>query len=224
MVAFQLFGGVRRASVWFFCFLLAWFVCRESVIGYWYEEQKQCFYKVLDHLPEAEAAVPAGAPIVIPDPLLALTFRHYAPENLAARVVFPVDFPAIRRFRGDDSPEENLWAAKDFLYELRIESLADFESSTHQYLMIAGDGNWMLQDLAQHHFKTKRLDINTRAASMGGFTPLARGVPAFYTASWDAASSWNEGPLRVQATPIPFNAANNLPSANWVDVNREDSK
>jgi len=209
---------------------VAWFVCRESVIGYWYEEQKECFYKVLNHLPEAEAEVPAGAPIVIPDPLLALTFRHYAPEDVAARVIFPVDFPAIRKFRGDDSPEENLWAGKDFLYELKIEPLADFENSAHQYLIIAGDGNWMLQDLAQHHFETVRLAINTRAAAMGGFTPLARGVPAFYTASWDQEPDQaleqgldhglnqkleqGQGPA---VTPIPFKAADNLPGANTAD-------
>jgi hypothetical protein len=128
--------------------------------------------------------------------------------------VFPVDFSAVRHFRGDDSPEQNLWAGKDFIYELKIESLAEFERSAHQYLIIAGDGNWMLQDLAEHHFATKRLAINTRAASMGGFTPLARGVPAFYTASWD------EGPREV--TPIPFNAAGNSPAAKPAAANGGD--
>lgn len=212
LVAFQLFGQVRRAGFIFLCFLLAWFACRESVIGYWYEEQKQCFYKVLDHLSEAEAAVPAGAPIAIPDPLLAVTFRHYAPADAAARVVFPVDFPAIRRFRGDDSPEENLWAGRTSLYRLKIEPMADFERSAQAYLIIAGDDNWMLHDLAEHRYHVARLPINTRAASMGGFTPLARGVPAFYTASWN---QWEDGPTIL--TPIPFKAARNLPSATAMD-------
>lgn len=219
LLAFQLFGRLRHGGLVFVCFLLAWFLSRESVIGYWYEEQTQCFYKVLDDLPEAESAVPAGAPIVLPDPLFALTFCHYAPKEVASRVVFPVDFPAVRKFRGDDSPEENLWAGRDLLYELKVEPLADFENSAHQYLMIAGDGNWMLQDLAHHHFKTTRLPINTRAAAIGGFTPLARGVPAFYTASWD------EEPTRVrQVTPIPFKATDNLPSAKPADDNGGDEE
>ncbi len=93
LVAYRLFGNVRKASLVFLCFFFAWFVARESVVGYWYEEQKQCFYKVLDHLPQAELSLPEDAPIVIPDPLLVLTFVHYAPQAVASRVVFPVDFP-----------------------------------------------------------------------------------------------------------------------------------
>ena len=58
----------------------------------------QCFYKFIDRLPQAEAAAPPGSPIVVPDPLMVLTFRHYAPADVAARVVLPLDFPAIRFF------------------------------------------------------------------------------------------------------------------------------
>ena len=181
-IAYRLFGGFRRAGLAFLCFVSAWFLCREAVIAYWYEEQKQCFYKVLDHLPEAERQVPADAPIAIPDPLLALTFQHYAPPQQASRVVFPVDFPAIRHYRGDDSPEENLWAGRNFLYTLPIMPVARFLDSTGEYLVIAGDGNWLLQDLSHHRYPVKRLPINTRAVAIGGFTPLAHGTPVFYTA------------------------------------------
>ncbi len=99
LTAYQLFREVPQAGVVFLCFVMAWFVCRESYVGYWYEEQKQCFYKVLDRIPLADQTVPTNAPIVIPDPLLAPTFVHYAPQPIAARVVFPVDFPAVRFYR-----------------------------------------------------------------------------------------------------------------------------
>ena len=184
LVAYSIFGGMRRAGLVFLGFVLAWFVCRESYVGYWYEEQKQCFYKVIDRLPQAEAYQPSGAPIVIPDPLLVLTFSHYAPPSEAKRVVLPVDFPAVRAYRHDDSPEENLWAGRGYLYEMPIEPLADLVESTSDYLIIASDGNWMLQDFDAHHFPYQRLDIDTRAEAIGGFTPLAKGTPTFYMAQW----------------------------------------
>src|SRR5581483_8070791 len=103
VVAYTVFGHMRRAGVVFLCLMAAWFTCREAVVGYWYHQQKESFYKLLDRLPEALQQVSADAPVVVPDSLLALPLQHYAPANIARRVVFPVDFPAIRRFRHDDS-------------------------------------------------------------------------------------------------------------------------
>ncbi len=215
LVAFEIFGAIPWAPVALLSLVSAWFVCRESYVGYWYEEQKQCFYKVLDHLPEAEELLPAGAPIAVPDPLLALTLEHYAPPALARRLVFPVDFPAVRFYRHDDSPEENLWAGRGFLYTLPIEPLATFESSAAQYLIIAGDGNWMLQDLGRHRYPLNRLPINTRAVAIGGFTPLARGTPVFYLAQGDQALDQAADPLHP---PIPFIAADNLPTGRLREI------
>jgi hypothetical protein len=212
LVAYSVFGHLKRAGIVFLCFMIAWFVCRDAVVGYWYAQQKQSFYKVLNRLPEALSKVPADAPIAISDPLFALTFRHYAPANLARRVVFPVDFPAVREFRHDDSPEENLWAGRNLIYSMPIETLADFQNSAHQYLIIAANGNWLLQDLASHHDLVQRLPIRTGATELGGFTPLFHGVPVFYTASWDHPIKDISSPLNL---PIPFRAADNIPSANF---------
>ena len=210
IVAFQLFGNMRQAGMVFLCFVSAWFAARESYVGYWYEEQKQSFYKVLDHLPEAELSVSQAARIVIPDPLLVLTFQHYAPRALASRVVFPVDFPAIRFFRHDDSPEENLWAGRNWLYTVPIVPMASFQRSASDYLIIASDGNWYLDDLARHHYEFDRLPINTRAGAIGGFTPLAHGVPTYYTVSRSSPENYI---LSDYSIPVPFQVADNLPDA-----------
>jgi multidrug efflux pump subunit AcrA (membrane-fusion protein) len=124
---------------------------------------------------------------VISDPLMVLTFRHYAPALFASRVLFPVDFPAIRFFRHDDSPEENLWAGRNILYKVKIVPLADFQNTAGKYLILASDGNWLLDDLAAHHYGFNRLNIDTRAEAIGGFTPLAHGTPAFYLGFGGAA-------------------------------------
>jgi hypothetical protein len=212
-VAYRLFGELSHAGAALLCFCLAWFIARESVVAYWYEEQRQSFLKIINHLPEAEQAVRSDSPLVIPDPLLALTFQHYAPPDLAARVVFPVDFPAIRNFRHDDSPEENLWAGRDFLYSMPIMPLASFQHSARKYLVIAGDGNWLLQDLAFHRYPVRRLRIETRATAIGGFTPLARGTPEFYAASGDQDT--DEFSLS-KLMPHAFNTADNLPGSKFI--------
>lgn len=217
VIAYQLFGGFKRAGLVFMVVMMAWFLCRESYVGYWYEEQKQCFYKIVDRIPEAEANLSANAPIVIPDPLLALTFEHYAPREYARRAEFPVDFPAIRSFRGDDSPEENLWAGRGFLYTLPIEPLATFQNRAGKYLVISSDFNWLLDDLRRHFYNVDRLPIVTRADAIGGFTPLARGTPVFFIARGDQASFVPRQP--APAEPTPFRAADNLPGvARMPDV------
>lgn len=209
-VAHAVFGRMRRAGLVFMCLMAAWFVCREAVIGYWYREQKVSFYELLDQLPDAARHLPANAPIAIPDPLLAPTFEHYAAPAFARRVVFPLDFPAIRAFRHDDSPEENLWAGRNMIYSMPIETVADFQSTAHDYLIIASAGNWFLHDLARHHYFFHHLPIHPRATELGGFTPLAHGVPGFYTASWDNPSA--NVPMPSTA-PIPFRAEEDVPAA-----------
>lgn len=217
LVCFQLFSEFRPAAVAVLCLALAWLICRESYVGYWYEEQKQCFYKIVDRLPQAEAAAPPGAPIVVSDPLMVLTFRHYAPREAAARVVLPLDFPAIRFFRHDDSPEENLWAGRNVMYTLPIMPLADFQNSAGKYLILASDGNWFLDDLSAHRYPIERLDIDTRAEAIGGFTPLGHGTPAFYIGYGGALpeallAHLNEPPAHLN-DPVPFRASDNLPDA-----------
>lgn len=214
VVSQRLFGNLRRAGIVFLGFALAWFLCREAVVGYWYKQQKQCFYKVVDDLPQALLKLPADASIAIPDPLLALTFEHYAPQALRARAVFPVDFPAIRYFRHDDSPEENLWAGRNFLYRLPIETVANFQHQAHSYLIIADKRNWMLHDLRAHRYLVEHLPIDTRAQNIGGFTPLAHGTPQFYVASWDNPLL-NHSPM---VKPVPFRAAQELPTVRNVQL------
>jgi hypothetical protein len=207
LAALRTFRSIPGAGAVMLFACLAWFVARECYVGYWYEEQRQSFYKVLNTLPQAEATVPPGSPIVIADPLLALTFVHYAPADVAKRVVFPVDFPVIRLYRRDDSPEENLWAGRGWLYSLPVVPLAQFEHGAYEYVMIASDGNWMDQDLLQHRYPLWRLPINTRAGAIGGFTPLMHGTPVFYRAVGDEYFENHSA-----AGPIPFQEAKNLPT------------
>jgi hypothetical protein len=211
IVARYLFRNSRFVPVFLLGIACAWFLSREAVIGYWYMQQKNSFYKVVTTLEQAEEHMPAGSPIVIADPLLALTFQHYAPDELAKRVVFPVDFPAIRYFRHNDSPEENLWAGRNLLYSMPIVTMADFERTAGRYIVIAGEKNWMLQDLAKHRYAVSRLPLETGAEDIGGFTPLAHGVPEIYEADGDRSPTQKK---LYSRPPISFEVLQNLPEAS----------
>ncbi|HET9087900.1 MAG TPA: hypothetical protein VFN53_10285 [Acidobacteriaceae bacterium] len=207
LACYRIFGHFHSAGIVVLVSCLTWFAAREAVIGYWYMQQKHCFYNIVGRIPAAEYP---GEPIVIPDPLMALTFRHYAPAELADRVVFPVDFPIIRLYRTEDSPEENLWAGRKSLYQMPIVTLASFQRSAGKYLMLASDDNWMIEDLLHHRYPLQRLPINTGAAAIGGFTPLAHGTPVFFTSVGDAFLKKTPGFILA---PVPFLRTDNLPSA-----------
>jgi hypothetical protein len=212
VVSRYLFRNVRHAPVVLLCVALAWFLSREAVVGYWYKQQKDSFNKVVNALEDGKNWMPASTPFAIPDPLLALTFRHYAPQDLARRVVFPIDFPAVRYFRHDDSPEENLWAGRKLLYSMPIVPLAEFQQNAGPYLIIANKKNWLLQDLRKHRYDFSRLPIDTKATELGGFTPLSRGEPELYVAKGDRSAGQRS---KYGRPPAPFQVSQNLPEAKW---------
>jgi hypothetical protein len=202
--AHQLFGHMRYAAIIFLILFVAWVTTRESIIGYWYAEQKQSFYKVVNHL----STIADDQPIAIPDPLMVLTFQRYAPPSLSSRIVFPVDFDAIRRFRGEDSPDRNLWTGRNSYYHVPIVPLAGFLQQTGHFIILGHDKNWMVRDLQEHRYPVDEMPINTRAGAIGGFTPLMHGVPKFYEASGDRSPASGYG---QSATIIPFHGGANQP-------------
>ncbi len=206
--AHHVFGRLPSAGVIAVLLCSAIFLGRACAVRDTYDKQKQCFYQVLRHLPPT-----SNQPIAVPDPLMALTLVHYAPRSIASRIVFPVDFPAIRLFRGEDSPEENLWAARG-LYDLSIVPLADFQHNAADYLILASDGNWLVRDLRNHSYPVNRLPANFPHEAIKGFTPLDHGDPAFFLGSGDRSDRTHRRPA-----PVPFNAQANLPEAPSLNAN-----
>ncbi len=209
-VAYRVGHHFPRAGTSLLLFCTAWFCAREAFVGYCYFQQKQSFASVVDHMAEAEAWAPAGSPLVIPDPLLALPMEHYAPPLARRRLVFPVDFAAIRQYRHDDSPEQNLWAGRGTLYTFPIVTFAEFQHAAGTYVIIAGDSNWLLAHLRANHEDATRLPVNNRAEAIGGFTPLCRGIPAYYLSHGDALRN---GSIASKAIQSSSEASPTLPNA-----------
>ncbi len=208
--AYRLFGHWRWTGTAALLVVTSWFIVRELGMADAYRQQRRSFYQVLERLPEAERHGAPGEPIVIPDPLMVLPFEHYAPPSMVARVVLPVDFPAIRLYRREDSPEENIWSGRGSIYHLRVITVAELQQTSGPYVILATDDNWLIQDLLHHRYPVERLDINTRAAGLGGFTPLHLGPLVFYLSAGDRFFAANPG-WRVE--PRPFSSAKNLPDS-----------
>lgn len=202
--AFRVFGHLRYAGMIALTLAFAVFLGRAINVGYNYSQQRATFYQVLNNIPSAAS----NKPIVVADPLMVLTLQHYAPPAVASRIVFPVDFPAIRKVRGEDSPEENLWAGRNSIYHLPIVTLADFQRNAGDYLILASDGNWLVRDLWTHSYPVSRLNISFPAGTIKGFTPLNHADPVFFVAAGDRTYRTDLCP-----SPMPFLAAANLPSA-----------
>lgn len=203
VTAHHIFGRLPHAGAIALVLVFATFIGRVCAVGETYNSQKRCFYQVLQHL----SASSGNEPIAVPDPLMVLTLAHYAPPSVASRIVFPVDFPAIRAFRGEDSPEENLWAGRS-LYHLDIVPLADFQRTASNYLILASEGNWLVRDLWNHSYPVNRLPAVFPRGAIKGFTPLDHGDPAFFTGSGDRSQHTQGRPA-----PVPFRTKLNLPDA-----------
>jgi len=69
----------------------------------------------------------------------------------------------------------------------------------------------------------RRLAIDTHARDIGGFTPLAKGTPAFFMAVGDAAfaKSWLRNPERFRAADDLPGSSSLVPGETTQDTKRE---
>ncbi|MGI4758187.1 MAG: hypothetical protein ACRYGF_15230 [Janthinobacterium lividum] len=185
IVIYRISGTNPRVAVALVCLCTAWFLARETYVAQSYARQRQSFANLVTSVDQATKTMPQDGAVAVPDPLIALPLEHYADASLRGRLVFPVDFAAVRRFRHDDSPEENLWAAKDLIPTLRVITLTQFEAKSGPFLIVAAEGNWLLQELNERRYPAILVPIAINTDDIGGFTPLAHGLPRIFEAHGD---------------------------------------
>ncbi len=149
-----------------------WAIARDGFCAYDYIEQRAAFNRVLD-------AIPAANTVVVADSLLVQPLYHYAPPDVASRIVFPIDFPLIQRYKHEDSLEQNYWAGRN-IFPVPIVSLKQLRSVEPNYVVVATNGNWLLQKMEVDGSPAKRLPIETHSRDIGGFTPLSHGKTYFF--------------------------------------------
>lgn len=190
--AYRMFRKWNWAGLLFLSVLLCWFFAREGVVAKMYYDQHLALQRVIATIP------PDAQTIAVPDSLLVLPLYHYAPANIRSRIVFPVDFDAIRKFKKEDSPEQNLWHGREGIYPVPIVPLSEFAARTPNYLIAGTMSNWLVFKLVADDQPLHILPIFTDTKDIQGFTPLSHGPVWFF-----AKGSLPKVPF-VDATTMSF--------------------
>ncbi len=204
-LTYRSLGQIRSVGPVLLAGFLLWFMVRESYVGFSYDEQKTALFTTFAALREVDHT---KEPIVVSDNLLLLPFQHYAPPDVASRVVEPMDIAAIMNRRGEASSEVNLWHGRQ-LYGFPIMPLAFFQRSVVSYLMVASEPDWLLDDLHAHHYYDDVLPVDTHAEPLNwGPTPLSHAKPEIIRVYGDKdVLDFPEEPL-----PKPFSVQGELPT------------
>lgn len=164
---YRMFSRQALAAVFLLALCFSWAVTRDGVCAYDYLAQRSAFNHVRDSLPMSDT-------IAVSDSLLVLPLQHYSPPEIASRIVFPLDFKAIHKYKGEDSLEQNLWNGRQ-LFPVPLVSLQQLENDMKNYLIVATQGNWLLQQLDADGDPARTLPIFPESADIRGFTPLCHG-------------------------------------------------
>ena len=170
---YKVFGKHSVAGVLFLAVVGTWFLAREGEVASDYYNERVAFNNVVHLLPNDRT-------LAVSDSLLVLPLHYYAPPEIAARIVFPIDFRAIRQYKGEDSPEENLWAGRNGVFPVPIVPLDNFLDRTSNFLVVSTDDNWLLHRLVEDGDKPQELPIFTDTRHIWAFTPLCHGPVWFF--------------------------------------------
>ena len=167
----------------------SWAIARDGFCAYDYLAQRFAFYRILNNLPPANT-------IVVADSLLVQPLYHYAQPQVASRIVFPLDFKLIQRYKHEDSLEQNYWAGRN-IFPVPIASF-DYLRANPNFVVVAANGNWLLQKYEVDGVPATKLPIDSYSGDIGGFTPLSHGETYFFEVG--NALPWDEQYAQSKAT------------------------
>ena len=164
-----------RAIAILLAIAVIWVVARQSACFVLLQQQRSAFLQLIADI--TSAAGPTQSPILIADSNLALPLAWYAPPHIRARLIFPIDFPAIHQYETDDSGEQNLWAGRNGVFPFQIILYTSALAAAHPPLVLARPNGWLATLLASNglplHDETTPAELNALQHLGGVFTPLA---------------------------------------------------
>lgn len=172
VICYRVFAKNAAVAGTLLVLFFSWALARGGFCAYDYMAQRASFEHVLSNIPPANT-------LVVADSLLVQPLYHYAPPEVSARMVFPIDFRLIDRYKHEDSLERNYWAGRG-VFPVPIISLQDLRQQYPGYVIVAADHNWLLQKLEVDGSPAKVLDVQSSSRDIGGFTPLSHGVTYFF--------------------------------------------
>lgn len=201
VICYRVFANNAIAGGLLLVLFFSWALARDGFCAYDYVAQRYAFERVLHDIPPANT-------LVVADSLLVQPLYHYSPPDVAARMVFPIDFHLIDRYKHEDSLEQNYWAGRG-VFPVPIVSFQDLKQQYPGYVVVAADHNWLLQKFEVDGAPAKELDVETYSRDIGGFTPLSHGATYFFEVG--SALPWD---MQYAATQ------QNSPMANFSRVPR----
>jgi hypothetical protein len=99
-------------------------------------------------------------PIVASDPHTFMTLTHYAPRDIASRVVYLADPQASLRYLGHSSVDQAMADLKPW-FRLRVEEYSSYVASQQQFLVYGSIGwlNWLVAELTATN---RRIELKGR--------------------------------------------------------------
>jgi len=175
VAAFRIFGRHAASAFVLLGLCFSWAFARSLVNGNDFRLENAAFERVIRTLP-------TSGTLLVSDSLLALPLQHYAPKEITSRMLFPFDVAAVRKHKGEDSPEQNLWAGRDHL-PLKIVPLETVQKAhaSHYYLVGTRD-DWLQRKLAEDAVPFRQLPINSASGDLWIFFPLSHGSIFVYEA------------------------------------------
>jgi hypothetical protein len=172
VTCYRVFARNAIAAGFVLLLFFGWALARDGFCAYDYVSQRNAFNRVLNAVPPADT-------IVVADSLLVQPLYHYATPQVASRIVFPLDFKLIQRYKREDSLEQNYWAGRG-IFPVPIVSFSQLRESYRSYVIVAANRNWLLQKFEVDGTPARPLDVNTYSKEIGGFTPLSHGETFFF--------------------------------------------
>ena len=118
----------------------------------------------------------------------------------------PLDFQAIRKYKLEDSPEQNLWNGRLLVWPMPVVSLSSLENSTRDYFIVTTRDNWLLQKLKADGSPAEQLDIDTHSKDIMGAMPLCHGEPFVYERDGAMAAARPKHPDRFPHNLKPISS------------------
>ncbi|HEU5404153.1 MAG TPA: glycosyltransferase family 39 protein [Terriglobales bacterium] len=172
VICYRVFAKNAVAAGLLLVLFFSWALARDGFCAYDYVMQRYAFDRVLQSIPPANT-------LVVADSLLVQPLYHYSSPEVAVRMVFPIDFRLIDRYKREDSLEQNFWAGRK-VFPVPIVSFQDLKQQYPGYVIVAADHNWLLQKFEVDGEPAKELDVQTHSRDIGGFTPLSHGATYFF--------------------------------------------
>jgi 4-amino-4-deoxy-L-arabinose transferase-like glycosyltransferase len=175
---YQLFRRNPVTSLLFLACCVSWCIFRVAENVADYNDQRGVLLRLTRVLPRSGT-------LVVPDSLLVLPLHYYAPPEAAARMVMPLDIQDVRKYKREDSAEQN-FAAAAAIYPVPQIPLETVLRNNPQFYIVAPPENWLLRVMEDYRNPAEELPNQKNYHALRGFFSLSFGDARVFREHFDS--------------------------------------